>query len=79
MWKKKRKIRDGLSCYKKVGNKILSDKFIEEKSEKIYSGNIEKIIKEGCEEEKRSGYIKKIFLGGIASFGIHFFLPGYLH
>ena len=60
----------GLSCYKKVGNKILSDKFIEEKSEKIYSGNIEKIIKEGCEEEKRSGYIKKIFLGGIASFGI---------
>lgn len=60
----------GLSCYKKVGNKILSDKFIEEKSEKIYSENTEKIIKEGCEEEKRSGYIKKIFLGGIASFGI---------
>ena len=59
-----------LSCYKKAENKILSDEYIEKNSEKLYSENTNDIIKERYEEEKSSGYIKKIFFGGIASFGI---------
>lgn len=39
-------------------------------SENRYAENTNEIIKEKCEEEKKSGYIKKIFYGGIASFGI---------
>ena len=59
-----------LSCYKKAENKILSDEYIEKNSEKLYSENTNDIIKERYEEEKSSVYIKKIFFGGIASFGI---------
>ena len=54
----------------KAENKILSDEYIEKNSEKLYSENTNDIIKERYEEEKSSGYIKKIFFGGIASFGI---------
>jgi len=61
----------GLSCYKKVGNKILSDKFIEEKSEKEkyfqelmyifkYEGQIRQLIIDYKFNEK--SYIYKTFV-----------------